>query len=665
MRDWIRNCFSLRRGAVAAPSFVNEPQAVGFPQHASDLSVWHKEQGDTHLGNGDLSAAEACYRLAIQANPVYGKAYGNLGFALKEQGRLDEAEQCLVRALAIDPANADVHYSLALLAQAKDKTDVACAHFRKALALNPGFEFACRDFFLLLWRLGRLEEAGQIITQSIVHNQASAPLHLYHGNIQYEFGKLDSAVASFSRALEIDPKLMEAYCNLGNTLHILGKFDDALATHRHALEMAPDSALAHSNLGNILHETGKFDDALACFSRALEIEPNFAQPYNGLGNVLSKIGRIEDAIASYRRALEIDPDYAEAHYNLGSAFRVLGMFDDAAVCNRRALEINPKFGDASFNLGLTLLTQGKYAEAWPHYESRFDPRRKKKAIAIPDLPFARWNGESLHGRSLLIWPEQGFGDFIQFARYASLLKDRGVARLTFHCDAALKPLLETVAGVDEVVTDSASISRHDFWSFPLSLPLHFATTPGTIPAKLPYLQALPERIAHWRERIPPPTELRVGLVWKGSVLHANDKNRSLPGLFALAPLWNVPGVTFISLQKGHGQDEVLQAPIAQPIVALGLDIADFADTAAIVANLDLVICIDTAVAHIAGAMNKPCWVLLPAMDSDWRWFQERADSPWYPGAIRLFRQITHGDWSDAIIEVQSALSDLAHTKFHQ
>jgi len=235
-----------------------------------------------------------------------------------------------------------------------------------------------------------------------------------------------------------------------------------------------------------------------------------------------------------------------------------------------------------------------------------------------------------------------------------MLKTRGASRITLVCKPPLKTLLETLTGVDEVIlhAESSSLQPHDYWTFPVSLPMYFDTTLDTIPASLPYLSALPDRLKQWHGRMP-VGKLRVGLVWKGNI--APNPHRSLPGISYLASLWSVPNINFISLQKGPGEEEASKPPVGQPIIDLGSDIQDFADTAAIVAHLDLVICIDTAIAHLVGALNKPCWVLLPAIGVDWRWFQERTDSPWYPDAMRLFRQTRPGDWSETVSEVTTSL----------
>jgi len=306
-----------------------------------------------------------------------------------------------------------------------------------------------------------------------------------------------------------------------------------------------------------------------------------------------------------------------------------------------------------------LLLQGRYDEGWREYEARYssdlpEPDR----FPYPDrAPFPPWRGEPLAGKSLLIWPEQGYGDEIQFCRYLPLLKRQGAARITLVCKPPLKALMETVEGADAVLSSddvAEAVAPHDYWTYPLSIPLHCKTTVETIPARLPYLRAPREHAVRWSSRLP-SDGFRVGLVWKGSDIHKSDSYRSLPDLATLAPLWTVPGVRFISLQKGRGEDEALHPPAGQALLHLGAGIADFADTAAIMKQLDLVISIDTAAAHLAGALAKPCWVLLPAYRCDWRWLQAREDSPWYPGVMRLFRQAPGGDWSGVVQEIKRAL----------
>ena len=445
-------------------------------------------------------------------------------------------------------------------------------------------------------------------------------------------------------------RLIEA----GQALEAAAQFDEAMQYYHDAIRLAPNPARAHLNLGNVLLTKGDLQGALNAFATAIKHKPDYAGAYYNMGNALLGNGQYQEAADSYRRALEIQPDYAEVYCVLGIALKELAQFDDAIACFKQALQFNPDLVEAHLNLGSLLLSQGRYIEAWPEYEARYDPNYSGRQSIPPDLPFPHWQGEPLDGKSIVIWPEQGFGDEIQFARYFPMLRTLNVSRLTLVCKPPLKALLENIEGVDAVVlfSEVASLLPHDYWTFPMSLPRHFSTTIATIPAKLPYLNVPPEKLGQWRNRLP-KNGLRVGLVWKGNT--APNPHRSLPGLYTLAPLWSVSGVTFVSMQKGPGEDEGTTPPSGQPILHLGSDVLDFADTAAIVAQLDLVICIDTAIAHLVGALNKPCWVLLPAIGVDWRWLHDRTDSPWYPGVMRLFRQKKKNGWSATIGEVVQAL----------
>ena len=450
--------------------------------------------------------------------------------------------------------------------------------------------------------------------------------------------------------------LIDRLIDEGHALEAAGKLDEAMQCYLEAIRLAPNPARAHLNRGNILLLKGDLNGALDAFMTALKHKPDYAGAYYNIGNALLGNGQFDEAAMNYRRALEIQPDYAEVHCVLGIALKELGQLDSAIASFQNALKINPHLVEAHLNLGSLLLAQGRYLEAWPEYEARYDPDYSGRQSIPPALPFPNWQGESLDGKSIVIWPEQGFGDEIQFARYIPMLKVRGASRITLVCKTPLEALLETLENVNTVVSQSEAVSLpvHDYWTFSMSLPLHFATTVETIPSSVPYLGLLPERLERWRNRLP-TGGLKVGLVWKGSAGHKNDANRSLPNLSTLAPLWSIPGITFVSLQKGPGENEAATPPADQPILHLGSDIVDFADSAAIVAQLDLMICIDTAIAHLAGALNKPCWVLLPAIGIDWRWLHGRTDSPGYPGVMRLFRKTQPGDWSAIIGEVAQAL----------
>ncbi len=423
-----------------------------------------------------------------------------------------------------------------------------------------------------------------------------------------------------------------------------------------ALELFPGSCDAYNNIGMLLAESGRLDEAEAAYRRALALHPGHVEAHNNLGVLLAKLRRPDEAEAVYRAALALRPDYTEARNNLGILLATTERPGEAEDCFRRTLALRPGDADVHYHLALLLLSLGRFGEAWPHYEARYHPEKTRRLVVLPALPFPPWRGEALAGKSLLVWHEQGYGDEIQFCRLLPLLKARGAAHVGLLCKPALAALFHTLAGVDAVypAVDGQSFPCHDYWVLPMSLPLHLGLGLESIPANLPYLHAEPGRVAQWQARLP-TARPRVGLVWKGGEAHGNDACRSLPSLALLAPLWSVSGVAFVSLQKGAGEDEGREPPSGQPLTHLGSDLEDFADTAAIVAQLDLIICVDTAVAHLAGALGKPCWVLLPAVRSDWRWLRGREDSPWYPKVMRLFRQGRSDAWEEVIGRVAEAL----------
>ena len=640
-----------------------------------------------------LDEAEAAFLHALELNPDFAEACNNLGSLLQETKRLHEAEAAFRRALKLKPDFAEAHNNLGNLLNAMKRLPEAEAAFHRALELKPDFSEAHNNLGTLLQETKRMSEAEAAFLRAIELKQDFTVAHINLGSLFHATKRLPEARASFLRALEFKPACAESQGNIAcllkeielrheaeitylRTLELKSDYAEGCyglgilflktkhlsrseAAFRRVLALRPDHAGAYNNLGNLLMETKRVAEAEAAFKRAIELKSDYAEVYNNWGTLLHETNRLSEAEAAYRHAIELKPDYADACFNLGILRFEIKRLYEAETAFRNALELKPNFAEAKWNLSLLLLIQGRYAEAWPHYESRYEPNLKEAYTKTPSLSFPQWRGESLRDKSLLIISEQGFGDTVQFARYAPVLKARGVSCLTLVCNPQLKTLLETVEGIDAVMTDLASVSSHDYWSFSMSLPLHLSTTVDTIPATLPYLHVLPERVAYWHDRFP-QKGLKVGLVWKGNPGNKNDANRSIPGLASLAPLLSVPEVTFIGLQTGPGEADAKQSPVFQPIINLGSDIRDFADTAAIVVQLDLVISVDTAVAHVAGALGKPCWLLLPAFNSDWRWLLDRTDSPWYPGVMRIFRQAERNHWGKPIRDVVEALKSWSH-----
>jgi len=573
-----------------------------------------------------LETVLSLYQRIFSICPDNAEAHYNLGVLLHNLERFDEAEACYLHALTLHPIYAEVHNNLGNLHQQLERFAEAEACYQRALYIRQEYAEVRYNLGILLHRQKRLAEAE----------------------------------VCYRHALFIRPGYAEAHNNLANLLQEINRFIEAEASYQIALSICPAYAEAHYNLGNLLHELKRFSEAEVCYQRALALRPDYAKADNNLGIMLQTLKRFPEAEACYTHALSIYSDNTEIQNNMGVLLKGLKRFSEAEVCFQNALLIRPDYVDAKWNLSLLLLYLGKFNEAWPLFETRYDLNLKQSLYTSPPVSCHQWQGEDLGGKSIIIWPEQGFGDEIQFIRYLPLLKALGVTQMTLVCKSALKPLfLNSAARYAQIFAEpeAGQLEHHDFWTRPLSLPLYFKTTLDTIPAKLPYLATDAKRVRLWMRRLP-REGFKVGLVWKGDAGHRNDANRSLSGLASLAPLWLAAGVAFISLQKGRGEKEASTPIPGQPILHFGSDIVDFSDTAAIVSQLDLVICVDTAIAHLAGALGKPCWVLLPYIDTDWRWLDDREDSPWYPRVMRLFRQTEIDNWEEVVDRVSCALINL-------
>jgi len=446
----------------------------------------------------------------------------------------------------------------------------------------------------------------------------------------------------------------EGLFSTGNRYLEAKDFSSAEAHFRRIVENEPDRAEAHTNLGFALENKGAPEEAECHYRRALALDPECAEAYVNLGTMLVRQKRFQEAEGVYEGAIQARPDSPAVWSCLGTLHACLKREVEAEWCFRTALDLDETYNKARFNLSYILLRQGRFEEGWEAVEAR-----ARNVDMTARLPASRWRGESLAGKSLIIAIEAGYGDLIQYSRFVSVLKDRGAARIGFVCHPPLERLFATLTGIDEVVPMGGAISESDwdYWILPFSIPLHCGTRVDSIPAPIPYLHALPAEVSAWRSQLPPG--LRVGLAWKGNPKFENDGDRSLPRLETLAPLAAVAGIHFVSLQKGTGEDEARHPPAGMSLFDPSPWIADFADTAALVTNLDLVISVDTAVAHLAGALGKPCWTLLPYHKTDCRWLADREDSPWYPGTMRLFRQPCRDSWPAVIEAVAGALQQFA------
>jgi tetratricopeptide (TPR) repeat protein len=441
----------------------------------------------------------------------------------------------------------------------------------------------------------------------------------------------------------------------GNHRMAAGDVAGAETCFLRALALEPMHGPARANLGYLKERQGALAEAEFHYLQAIALMPDHAQLYQNMGVLLLREKRFAESESAMRTAVEVAPESASAWCQLGVLLACTHREFEGEECYRQALMLDPEHARARFNLSYLLLRQARFAEGWRMLDARwlFD--------AIPqsfDCHF--WEGEPLEGKSVIVCLEAGHGDMIHFIRYVTQLK---AARVAVLCQPGLKRLFATLAGVDEVYALGEQVPEDwDFWTRAMRLPGLFGTELDNIPAPIPYLSAQPELARHWREQLP-QQGLRVGLAWKGNPNFESDADRSLPSLMTLAPLAAVPA-HFVSLQKGAGEEEALRPPAGMSLHAIGPQLGDFADTAAVIANLDLVISVDTAVAHLAGAMGKPCWLLLPDYRCDWRWMAERDDSPWYP-SMRLFRRGEGEGWAVVVDRIAGELLALPRTAGHK
>ncbi|HEY2414714.1 MAG TPA: tetratricopeptide repeat-containing glycosyltransferase family protein [Pirellulaceae bacterium] len=498
---------------------------------------------------------------------------------------------------------------------------------------------------------GRLGEAEQLCKQILAVEPTSyLGWHLL-GRICHDGERYVEAVQHLSHSLSFSPQNPLAYLDLGRGFLRLDKGAEAATCFRKALELKPDYPEAHVNLGLVFERAEMIDDAIACYRRALELSPNFPEASYNLANMCQLQGRLDDAIGLYQKAIYNRPNFAKAYNGLGAALQVTGDLTEAANCYARALAIHPSLADAHVNRAQLLLLRGDFEHGWQEYEWRWMTGQ------IPSRSFRqpRWDGDSLAGKTILLYAEQGLGDTLHFIRYAPLVKARG-GGVIVECPKVLVKLLTRCRGIDRLVGYGEELPDFDVQSPLLSLPGILGTSLDTIPSEVPYVDAEAMLVAKWRERLNAIGEFQIGINWFGSPGHDPSQQRDIP-LEQFTNLAQNSAVRLVSLQKDKRAKHEIDACPHLAIIDFGdeLDGAHgaFMDSAAIMANLDLVITSDTSIAHLAGALGVAVWVVLPHVP-EWRWLLDRSDSPWYP-TMRLFRQKKAGDWKGVFEELEAAI----------
>jgi tetratricopeptide (TPR) repeat protein len=571
------------------------------------------------------------------------------GMAYHRAAMLPEAEQHYRRVLDANPQHFDSAHLLGVILFQRGEFGKALQQIDAALRIKSDVADAYNNRGNVLKRLGRFDEALASYGRAVALNPHDAASFNNRGTVLKDLKRLDEALSDFDAAIALKPDFAEAFNNRGNVLLASKRLMEALANYDRAIALKPNDADALNNRGTALKDLKRFDEALASYDRAIKLKPDHASAYYNRGTVLFDLNRIEEALPDLNKAVALNPNHAESLLNRGSALRELKRLEEALADFDGAIALKPDLVDAFWNRGLVRLLLGRYQEAWPDYEWRW---HGVQASERETLYRRQWSGKTdIRGKTILLHCEQGLGDTIMAARYIRDVAATG-AHVVVEAPLQLEPLLSTFKGTAEIVTKGRTPPRFDLHCPMMSLPAAFATTVQTIRAPVPYLSVPSSHADKWTRLLPRSDKKRVGVFWAGNPMHREDQKRSI-GLRHLLPLLSRRDLQLFSLQKELREDDADLLRLNPHVTPLGEVIDSLSDTAAIIAALDLVISVDALAAHLAGALAKPVWILLPFVP-DWRWLLDREDSPWYPTA-RLFRQSKRGDWTSVLARVEQAI----------
>ncbi len=683
---------ALKESGSAEEAIACYQNAIALNPHYAEA---HNNLGISYKEQGKLDEAISCYQTALRLKPNYVEAHHNLGIIWRLQGKLDPAIDYFRQAIALKPNYVDAHTSLGSTLHQQGKLDEAIAQFNHLLTLKPDSAETYNNLAMVLQEQGKVEAAIAAFKQALVIRPDYPGVCNNLGNILLENKQIEAAIAAYRRALELRPAYAEACNNLGNALQQQGNRDAAVIVYRRALELRPNFVEALSNLGAVLRDQKKTVEGISYLEQALSLQPGFAEIHNNLGNAYQELNRLEDAIACYREAVKLKPDLAEVRSNLGNMLQYMGEFDEAFehfeqaiatqadfagaynnlgiaqrnsgnldaafVAYDRAIALNPDFIEAYWNKALNYLLMGDLKNGFAEYEQRFQWSKFIEQNPPRNFTQPRWDGTPLDGKTILLYAEQGMGDTIQFIRYVSFVAQQG-GHIILECHPPLVNLLQTIPHIEQIIPYGTPLPAFDVHAPLMSLPHILGTTLETIPADVPYLP-----VANGECRLPHDegqatsaeseiyqSHLKIGFVWDGNSQNPYNRSRTCP-LELLLPLAQISGVILYSLQKEPKPEDIALLQAHPEVQDLRSRLDNFTDTAALIQQLDLIIAVDTAVAHLAGALGKPTWLLLP-FAPDWRWMCDRADTPWYP-TMRLFRQPSYGNWEPVLAEIKGALGN--------
>lgn len=598
---------------------------------------------------GQFKQAQALYEAILRAQPRHYQSLYSLGMLHAQSGSFQRAADLIGKAIEILPGNPELHFYLGNCLQQLHKLEAAVKAYDKAIGLSPEFSQAHSNRGFALQTLGHLDAAVASYHKALAITDTDALVHCNLGAALIGLQQFDAALAGCDKAIALKPDYAEAHTNRGAALYGLRRFEAAVASYDRAIAINPAYAKAHTNRGVAVQELGQLQAALASHDRAIAIDPDYADAYSNRGITLHALARLTDAVASYDKAIAIQPNFVAAYYNRGLAFHELRQPSAALASFDQAIAIDAGSAQAHFNKSLTLLLEGDFQQGLRLYEWRWKTEKSKPRVR--NFEQALWLGEEpLVGKTILLHSEQGFGDTIQFCRYATRVASLG-ARVILEVPEPLLGVLGGLGANIELAVKGKPLPAFDYHCPLLSLPLAFKTDATSIPASHSYLRGDSAKLAEWEQRLGAKTKPRVGLVWSGNADHVNDHNRSIALSALLAALPDT--LEYVSLQKEVRAADRQALESNGHIRHFGDALKDFGDTAALCEWMDLVISVDTSVAHLSGALGRPTWVLLPYVP-DWRWLLDRDDSPWYP-SVTLYRQNDDRDWANVLDAVKADL----------
>ncbi|MDD3012709.1 MAG: tetratricopeptide repeat protein [Candidatus Gastranaerophilales bacterium] len=631
-------------------------EAIIYVEKAIDIHpipYFYINLGNIHSAKGEFDKAIDFYNESLEMDPNNPDPWFGLGMCYKNKNENDKAIEYYEKAIKLNPSFYSAHVNLGNIYKVKNEFDKAIENYKKAILFNQNDPDIYNSLGLVYFDRYEIEEAIYCFQKAIKIKPNYEKAYINLGNIYKTKGEITQALKYLNLAIEMNPDNYASYISLGNLMIYINKTTDAINCFKIATQLKPNDPAVLLNIGNAYREAHHTETALEYYLKALELMPDKAEVYVNLGNIYSDIYEFEQAIGFYNKAIELKPDYVEAYLNLGSLFITMKNIEDAMNCFQKALEIKPNYAETHLNLGTTYLLMKDFTNGFKHYEWR-DKVKDIKHPKYTEFQMPKWDGSPLEGKTLLVCHEQGLGDTLQFVRYLPQLVSNG-GKVLFKAPSGMEKLLKQNDLKAEIIDSFTPENQIEFdcYTYLLNIPSYLNSTYDNIPLAEGYLKADSEKVNTYKEKYFNNDSFKIGIKWQGNP--NGNKNREIP-LELFLKLADIKNVKLYSFQKGYGTEGLKKVPKNIEIVDLGSTFNDFSDTAAAIENLDLLISNDTSLTHLSGALAKKTWILLPFI-SEWRWFLDSEDSPWYK-SVRLFRQKEMDNWQEVMDRVIEELNKI-------